>query len=208
MDRLPQKEISTDPCGPIVQPGSCALMGASPVLPPRPAVLEPPLITPSEPLSKQSGLSLVHAPAKVTDQMPTGQAKSGSTPASLASISRPRPTVLGTKTTPNPTRIPVSSKEIDLIPVCIPGPQRAKVLHHSQSESSFPLHSPQSPQSPQPYINPLPSLPLSKPQPNQAPSLSPKPSLSPQLSPGSSTQSQAQSEKPGGENKDFRWDKY
>ncbi|KAM6903045.1 inositol polyphosphate 5-phosphatase K, partial [Xenentodon cancila] len=149
---------------------------------------------------KQPGLSLIHAPANATDHIPAGQAKSGSTSATLASISRPRPTALGTKATPKPTRVSVTSKEIDLIPVCIPGPQSAKVLHHSQSESSFPLHSPQSPQSPQPYLSPTPSLP--PPKPNLSPSLSPKSSLSPQASPGSSTP--AQSERPGAENKDFR----
>uniref|UniRef100_A0A8C4FFV8 Phosphatidylinositol 4,5-bisphosphate 5-phosphatase A n=1 Tax=Dicentrarchus labrax TaxID=13489 RepID=A0A8C4FFV8_DICLA len=140
------------------------------------------------------------APVKLTDQTQSGQPKSGSAPATLASISRPRPTVLGTKPAPKTTRISVNpSKEIHLIPVCIPGPQSASVLPHSPTESSLSLHSPQSPHSPQSYTS----------QPYLSPnlSLSPKPSLSPQPqrtpSPGSSTQSQGQSEKPG-ENNDFR----
>ncbi|XP_045923347.1 inositol polyphosphate 5-phosphatase K isoform X1 [Micropterus dolomieu] len=202
MEHMQQKQISTDPCGPKVQPNPCALIGAGPGLPPQLAIQEPSLISPSDELKRQSGLSPMQAalaPMKETDQM-----QSGSTPETVASISRPRPTALGTKPTPNTTRVSVDPfKEIDLIPVCIPGPQSPNVLLHSPTESSFSLHS-QSPHSPQsyasqPYLNPNPSLP---------PSLSPKPSLSPQPqrtpSPGSSTQSQVQSEKPGGENNDFR----
>lgn len=205
MDRMQQKQISTDPCGPKVQPLPCALIVAGPQL----AIQEPPLISPSEVLKKQSGLSPMQAavpPMKVTDQMQSGQPKS--TPATLTSISRPRPTALGTKPAPKTTRISVDpSKEIDLIPVCIPGPQSANVLPHSPTESSFSLHSPQSPHSPQSYT----SQPYLSPNPSRSSSLSPKPSLRPQPqrtpSPGSSTQTQVQSEKPGGENNDFRWDK-
>lgn len=205
---MQQKQISTDPCGPRVQPGPCALIGVGPALPPQLTIQEPPLISPSEVLKKQSGLSPVQAavpPVRVTDQMQSGQPKSGSTPATMGIISRPRPTALGTKPTPKSTRITMDlSKEIDLIPVCIPGPQSANVLSHSPTESSFCRHSPQSPRSPQsytsqPYLSPNPSLPSSH---------SPKPSLSPQSqrtpSPGSSTQSQVQSEKPAGDNNDFR----
>jgi len=209
MDLPPQGEISPQPCGPNMQPGSRALVGASPPLPPRFAVQELPLTSPSDAFRKQSGLSPVQAPSKVTDQMQLGQARSSSTPATLASISRPRPTALGTKAVTKPTRISVeSSKEIDLASVCIPGPQSANVLPHAQSESSFPLHSPQSPHSPQSYLKTSPSLPLPKPSPKLPSSLSLKPSLSPEPqrtpSPGSSTQSQAKSERPGEENKDFR----
>ncbi|GAA6217024.1 inositol polyphosphate 5-phosphatase K-like isoform X1 [Lates japonicus] len=215
MDRMQQKQLSTDPCGPRVQPGPCAMIGAGPGLPPQLAIQDLPLISPSEVLKKQSGFSPIQAavaPMKVTEQMHSGLTKSGSAPATLTSISRPRPTALGSKPGPKPTRISVDpSKEIDLIPVCIPRPQSANVLQHSPTESSFPLHSPQSPHSPQsytsqPYLSPTPSRP--QPGPNLPGSLSPKPSLSPQSqrtpSPGSSTQSQAQSEKPGGENNDFR----
>ncbi|XP_044031092.1 inositol polyphosphate 5-phosphatase K isoform X2 [Siniperca chuatsi] len=203
MDRTQQKQISTDPCGPKVQPGPCASIGAGPALSPQLAIQEPLLISPSEVLNRQSGLSPMQAavaPMKVTDQM-----QSGSTSATLASISRPRPTALGTKPAPKTTRISVDpSKEIDLIPVCIPGPQSANVLPHSPTESSSSLHSPQSPHSPQSYT----SQPYLSPNPNLPSSLSPKPSLSPQPqrtpSPGSSTQSQVQSNKPGGEDNDFR----
>lgn len=203
---MQHKQVGTDPCGPKVQPGPCALNRAGPGLPPQLTIQEPPLISPSEAIKKQSGSSPILAavaPVKVTDQMHSGQPKSGSTPATLASISRPRPTALGTKSPPKPTRISVDpSKEIDLIPVCIPGPQSASVLSHSATESSASLHSPQSPHSPQSYTS-QPYL-----SPNLQPSsLGPKPGLSPQPqrspSPGSSTQSQVQSEKPG-ENNDFR----
>lgn len=207
MDRMQQKQISTEPCGPKVQPGPCALIRAGQGLRPELAIRDPPLISPSEVLKKQPGLSPMQsavAPMKLTEQMHSGQPKSGSTSATLASISRPRPTALGTKPTPKMTRISVDpSKEIDLIPVCIPGPQSSTVLPHSPTESSFSLHSPQSPHSPQSYT--------SQPYLSPNPSLCPKPSLCPQPlrspSPGSSTQSQAQSEKPG-ENNDFRWDKW
>ncbi|XP_044190405.1 inositol polyphosphate 5-phosphatase K isoform X1 [Thunnus albacares] len=197
MDHVQQKQISTDPCGPKVQHRPCAFNG--PVLPPQLAIQKPPPISPSEVHKKQSGLSPVQAavaPMKVTDQMQSGHAKSGSTPATLASISRPRPTALGTKPAPKPTRISLEpSKEIDLIPVCIPGPQSPNVLPHSPTQSSFPLHSPQRPHSPQPYLSPNASL-------SPKPSFSPQPQRSP--SPVSTTQSQVQSEKTSGDNNDFR----
>lgn len=212
MDRIQQKQ--TDPCGPKVQPGPCALIGAGPRLPPQLAIQEPPLISPSEVLKKQCGLSPVQvavAPVKAMEQIKPGHAKS---PTALTSISRPRPTALGTKPAPKPTRISVdASKDIDLIPVCIPGPQSANILPHSPTESSFPLHNPQSPHSPQsftsqPYLSPTPRLP----QPNPSPpsSLSPKPGLSPQSqktpTSGSLSQSHEQPEKTAGENNEFRWD--
>ncbi|XP_031711884.1 inositol polyphosphate 5-phosphatase K isoform X2 [Anarrhichthys ocellatus] len=215
MDRMQQKHISTDLCGPKVQPGPCAWIGVSPASPPQFAVQKPPLISPSEEPQKQCGFSIMQAaaaPVIVTDQMQSTQPKSGTTPATLVSISRPRPTALATKPAPKSTRISVDpSKEIDLIPVFIPGPQSANVLSHSPTESSFCRHSPQSPRSPQsytsqPYLSPNPGLP--HPIPSLNSSLNPKPSLSPQPqrtpSPGSSTQNQVQSEKPGGENNDFR----
>uniref|UniRef100_A0AAQ6IQB0 Inositol polyphosphate-related phosphatase domain-containing protein n=1 Tax=Anabas testudineus TaxID=64144 RepID=A0AAQ6IQB0_ANATE len=206
MDHIQQKQISADPCGPKMQSGPMCIDWTRPGLSPQLEIQEPPLIITSEVLRKQSGLSPVQpaaAPSKATQQ-----AQSGSTPATLASISRPRPTALGSKPDSKylkPTRFSVDpSKEIDLIPVCIPGPQSANIPPHSPTETSFPLHSPQSPQSPlsytsQPYLSPTLSLPSS---------LSPKPSLSTQpqrnTSSGSSTQSQVQSEKPAGDNNDFR----
>ncbi|KAM4532830.1 inositol polyphosphate 5-phosphatase K [Fundulus diaphanus] len=198
MERRPPKEISTDPCGPNMLPGPCAVIRVSPALPSRPALPEPCLFNPSEGHKKQSGLGPTLVPAKEAAQMQSEEDRP--TPPQLASISRPRPTALGTKTASKLTKIPLeSSKEIDLIPVCIPGPQSASVLPHSTSEPSFPLNSPQSPQ---PYLKPTLS-------PNLTPTLSPnKPNVKAQAqrapSPGSSTQSQAQPEKPGGENNDFR----
>lgn len=205
MDRMQQKPISTGPCGSKVQPGPCALIKAGPGLAPQLTVQEPPPISPAGVLKKQSELNPTQAavaPMEFTDQLLSDQPKSGSTQAKLASISRPRPTALGTKPAAKTARISADpSKEIHLIPVCIPGPQSANVLPHSQTESSLPFNSPQSPHSPQsstsqPYLSPNTSL-------------SPKPGLSPQsqrtASPGSSTQGQVQPEKPG-ENNDFRWD--
>ncbi|TNN71315.1 Phosphatidylinositol 4,5-bisphosphate 5-phosphatase A [Liparis tanakae] len=200
---MQQKPIGTDPFGPRVQPGPCMSIAGGPALPPQFTIQEAPLIGQSEELKTQPGLSIMQAaaaPVKVTDQM-----QSGTTPATLVSISRPRPTALGTKPAPKSTRISVDpSKEIDLIPVCIPGPQSANVLSHSPTETSISRHSPQSPRSPQSYT----SQPYLSPNPGFPSGLSPKPSLSPQPqrapSPGSSTQNQVQSEKPAGENNDFR----
>lgn len=183
MDRPTQKETSTDPCGPKVQPGPCVLVRASPVS--RLGVQDPRLSSSSAVLRKQGALTSMQAE----------QAKLGSTPAALTSISRPRPTALGTKAAPKLPRVPLEcSKEIDLIPVCIPGPQSANVPSHSTSHPSFPLSSSQSPQLP----NPTPSIP----SPNLTPSLSPQPQLT--SSPGSSRQTQVQPERPGGESSDFR----
>lgn len=181
MDRMQQKQISTEPCGSKVQHGPCAVIKAGPGLPPQLTV-------------QDAQAAVTHM--EFTDQLQSDQPKSVPTPATLASISRPRPTALRTKPAPKTTRISADpSKEIHLIPVCIPGPHSTIVLPHSQTESSLPFNSPQSPHSPQsstsqPYLSPNPRL-------------SPQPGLSPQpkrtTSPGRSTQS----EKPG-ENNDFR----
>ncbi|XP_065821496.1 inositol polyphosphate 5-phosphatase K isoform X1 [Labrus bergylta] len=200
MDSMQQRQISADPCGPQVQAGPCTLIAPSPSLPPQ-FTFGPP-----EVLKKQAGLSPLQVavvPIKPIDQMQSGQEKSGSSPVPLSSISRPRPTALGTKPAP---KMPSSdtSKEIDLIPVCIPGPRNANFLQHSPTESSLPVHSPQSPHSPQSYS----SQPYLAPNPSPTSNLSPKSGFSPQqqraASPGSSAQSQVQAEKSGGENKDFR----
>lgn len=189
MDRLANKEVSTDPFGPNVKARSCE---GGPDSPPQQEVEETVLISLSEALKIQSELS-------PKQPLKTEQLKSGSTP--LASISRPRPAALRTKSSPRPNRISSeSSKGVDLIPAGIPGPQNSCVLPHSKSESAFPVCSIQGPQSP--YLNPNSSLPVSRPSPNLPLSLSSNSSLSPQPqrtpSPGSC--SPAQSE----ENKDFR----
>lgn len=187
MDRPTQKETSTDPCGPKVQPGPCVLVRASPAS--RLGVRDPHRIGSSDVLRKPGARTSTQAE------------QTKLTPAALTSISRPRPTALGTKAASKLPRVPAEySKEIDLIPVCIPGPQSANALSHSTSEPSFPLSCSQSPQL---YPNPTPNIPLSSP--NLTPSLSPKPGLSPEpqriSSPGST---KVQPERPGGENSDFR----
>lgn len=197
MDRLPQKEISTDPCGPNMLPGPCAEIRPGPAVPSQPAALEPHRFSSSEGLKKQPGLDPTQASIKGTARM-SGEDRP--TSSQMTSISRPRPTALGTRTASKTTKIPQeSSKEIDLIPVCIPAPRSGNILPHSTSEPSFPLSRPPSPQ---PYRKTTLS-------PNLTSGLGPKPSLTPQTqktpSPESSTQSQSQSERPGGENKDFRW---
>ncbi|XP_013859258.1 inositol polyphosphate 5-phosphatase K [Austrofundulus limnaeus] len=183
MDCQSQKDISTDPCGPKVQPSP----RPSPAS--RPAVQEPPVFSSPDLLRHQA-------------PMQAEQQKLVSTPG-LVCISRPRPTALGTKAASRPPRVPPEfSEDIDLIPVCIPGPQSTNVLSHSTSEPSFPLSCPQSPQLC------LDASPSNLSNPNLTHSLSPKPELSPQsqksLSPGSSRQSQVQPERAGGENNDFR----
>ncbi|XP_072311498.1 phosphatidylinositol 4,5-bisphosphate 5-phosphatase A [Eucyclogobius newberryi] len=107
-------------------------------------------------------------------------------PTEMSSISRPRPTTLGNK---KMTRIPEPSVDIDLIPVCIPGPQSINVPSYAPTELTFPLQSPHSPQSfsSQPYLSPSLNLP--------PPQVDCKPSTSP-------TQSQAPPETSGGS--DFR----
>lgn len=191
MDCQSQKDITTDPCGPKVQPGPGPRVSVRPSPASQPAVREPPAFSSPDLLRNQ-------APKQGEQQ------RLVSPPAGLMCISRPRPTALGTKGPSRLPRVPLElSEEIDLIPVCIPGPQSANVMSHSTSEPSFPLSCPQSPQL---YLDASPSMPLSNP--NLSRSLSPKPDLSPQsqktLSPGGSRQSQDQPERAGGENKDFR----
>lgn len=101
----------------------------------------------------------------------------------VVSISRPRPTALVNKSL---ARISVEPPtDIDLIPVCIPGPH-SRVPSHSPTELTLPIQSPLSPQqfSSQPFLSPrLPTPP---------PLCNPKPSTSP-------TQSSAQPEKSDGD---------
>uniref|UniRef100_A0A1A8JLA0 Phosphatidylinositol 4,5-bisphosphate 5-phosphatase A n=1 Tax=Nothobranchius kuhntae TaxID=321403 RepID=A0A1A8JLA0_NOTKU len=185
MDHLPGKGILPDPCGPDAKPRPSAFSGASP------ALQEPPLLGSSVTLRTPSP---TQAPIKATAPMQSEQ----TTP---ASISRPRPTALGTKAASKQTKASLeSSKEIDLIPVCIPGPQSANVIPHSSSEPSFPNSNPPGPQL---YLNPAPSILRSSP--NLTPSLSPKPSsgLQTQDAPSPRSSMQIQSERPGGEH-DFR----
>ncbi|XP_071386848.1 inositol polyphosphate 5-phosphatase K [Centroberyx affinis] len=216
MDRMQQKQIGTDPARPRVQPGHHAFTETGPGLPSQLAVQESPLISPSGAHKRSPGLSPVQAagaPTKLTDQMQSGHARSGSSPATLASISRPRPTALGTKPALKPTRVSEDpSKNMESIPVCIPRPQSANTLPQSPTESSFSLHSPQSPHSPQPYtgqpyLSPHPNLHPPQPNPSLPSSLSPKSSLGPQPqrtpSPGSTAESQTQMQS-GGETNDYR----
>ncbi|XP_034048367.1 inositol polyphosphate 5-phosphatase K [Thalassophryne amazonica] len=209
MDQIQQQQITMDPSSPKVQPRFSGFTEAGPGLPSQHADKEPPLFTQSGRLKLYSGLSQLQTPPKFTNHLQLSQIKSWSTstppPPTTATtttgISRPRPTALGTKPAPKPDRISVDPcKEIDLIPVYIPGPQSANALPHSPTESSFPLHSHHSPHSPQSYMNqpslsPHPSLPF--------PPANSKPCTSPQaqstLSPGNTSQNQAYSEKISGD---------
>lgn len=196
MDRIQQKPIGTGSCGTKVQPGPCSLIKPGPGFAQQLPTRGPAPGVPAVGLKKQCELNPTQAASvkrEITDRLLPDQPKPVSTPTTLVSISRPRPTALGTKLAPKTARI---SKEIQLIPVCIPGPQSANVSPHSPTESTLPQSATPSPQSPQsvssqPYLSPTSNL-------------TPKPSLggSEQVwttSPGGST--------PGdksGENNDFR----
>ncbi|XP_057675525.1 phosphatidylinositol 4,5-bisphosphate 5-phosphatase A [Corythoichthys intestinalis] len=73
--------------------------------------------------------------------------KSGSAPVTLVGISRPRPTALRTKS---------ATKNVDLIPACIPGPHSANVSPRSPSESVVSPHSPQASLNPNSSLSPSP----------------------------------------------------
>lgn len=172
MEQAPQNPIFSDPAGPSVHPGPCALIKPGAGLP--------------------TQLTIPEAVPTKLDQMESGQTKPLPAATEMTSISRPRPSALGNKQT---IRISVeSSKDIDLIPVCIPGPQSTSAPPQSPTDSAFPVHSPPSAHSPQsyinqPYLSPSPSLP--------PPQSIPKPSMSP-------TQSRAETEKSAGDISDFR----
>lgn len=180
MDRMQQKPIGGGPGGTKVQPGPCSVIGPGPGL--------------AQQLT-HSGFKTLNpalaAPAKreISDLLLTDQLKPATTSASLASISRPRPTALGTKPAAKSSR---TNQEIQLIPVCIPAPQSVTVPAHSPTDSASLPHSPRSPQSSssKPYLSPTASL-------------SPRSGLCSEqacaISPGGS----AQSEK-SAENSDFR----
>ncbi|XP_061657169.1 phosphatidylinositol 4,5-bisphosphate 5-phosphatase A isoform X2 [Syngnathoides biaculeatus] len=163
MDHTKQKPPIALPHGHKVQPGRCAPATQGP------GPLQGPTVIASSGTAQSNQPAL--KPPTARDQM---QIKSGSAPVSLAGISRPRPTALGTKPAPRTTRVP--TKDIDLIPVCIPGPQNANALPCSPLESSVSPHSPQA-------------------------SLSPNCSVSPQP-PANTTQ--AQCDKTSGDNNNFR----
>lgn len=193
-----RRQIRTDPCGFKGQLGSCAVLSAGPGLPPQLTVQEPPPFGPVQGLQAESRPKQVAVESlKFTDQQ-SDQPKTSCAPAGLASISRPRPTALGTKPAPKVTRSSVDPpKDKRSVPPCIPGPQGPTVLPHSPTETSLPLsrplglHSPQTPTS-QPYLSPTAAL-------------SPPPSLSPQqqrkVAPESSAQVQSDR---SGETNDFR----
>lgn len=191
-----RRQIRADPCGSKVQLGPCAVIGAGPGLPPQLTAQKPAPVIPFPGLKPELNLKQV-AVEKLTDQQ-SAQPLTGSTPAALASIRRPRPTALGTKPAPKVSRSAVDPcKERRSVPPCIPGPQASTVLPHSPTETSFPLssprglHSPPTPSS-QPYLSP-------------SATLSPPPTLSPQQQRHASPESspQVQSGK-SGETNNFR----
>lgn len=180
MDRMQQKPIGGGSGGTKVQPGPCSMIGPGPGL--------------AQQLT-HSGFKTPNpaqaAPAKreISDLLLPDQPKPATTSASLASISRPRPTALGTKPSAKSSR---TNQEIQLIPVCIPAPQSVAVPAHSPTDSASLPHSPRSPQSSgsKPYLSPTASL-------------SPRSGLGSEqagaISPGGSTQSEKSAE-----NSDFR----
>lgn len=131
------------------------------------------------------------APAKreFPDLLLPDQTKPATTSASLTSISRPRPTALGTKLSTKTSR---TNQEIQLIPVCIPAPQSVTVPAHSPTDSASIPQNPRSPQSSgsKPYLSPTASL-------------SPRSILGSEQTCTTSSGASAQSEKTS-ENSDFR----
>ncbi|XP_061732276.1 phosphatidylinositol 4,5-bisphosphate 5-phosphatase A [Nerophis ophidion] len=121
MDQVQQKPASTNSCGPRAHPGPRALPEPAPV-----SSRGPPLICPSG--TVQGKQSQVNPPAARDPWV----GKSGT------GICRPRPTSLGTRPAP---RVP-AMKDVDLKPLCMPGPHN--VIAPGTLESSVPLHSPQS----------------------------------------------------------------
>ncbi|XP_028318911.1 phosphatidylinositol 4,5-bisphosphate 5-phosphatase A isoform X2 [Gouania willdenowi] len=175
MDYPQQRQVTSNP-GPV-----------------HPVTHKPPSVSVLGEITKQPS-KVIGTSANVTPGTQSGQPDTVLTSPPLATISRPRPTALRTKSAPKSTRIPVEpSLELDLIPVCIPRPKSTSTLDNSPSESTFPHHSPHSPQSPlssHPHLSPTSSL-----WPPQPTSLSPQPQRN---------ESQAVAEKTAGENDEFR----
>lgn len=176
MDRMQQKPIGGGSGGTKVQPGPCSVIGPGPGLAQQLPVRE----------QTHGGLKTLN-PAE--ELLVPDRPKPATTSPSLASISRPRPTALGTKPSAKTSR---TNQEIQLIPVCIPAPQSVAVPAHSPTDSASLPQSPRSPQSSssKPYLSPTASL-------------SPRPSLGSEqggaASPGGSVQSERSAE-----NSDFR----
>lgn len=174
-----RRQIRADPCGSKVQLGPCAVMGGGPGLP-----LQLPVPKPA-PVIPFPGLHLEVNPkqaavGRLADQQ-SAQPKTGSTPAALASISRPRPTALGTRPAPKISRSSVDPRR----------ERRSAVLPPSPAEASCPPSSPQTPTS-QPYLSP-------------SATLSPPASLSPQQQRNTSPEIPAHVQPDqSGENNDFR----
>lgn len=152
MDRMQQKPVGCGSRVTKVQPGPCSTIGPGPCL------------TQQLPVREQmhSGFKTPNvaqaAPAErgISDLLLPNQTKPV-TSASMTSISRPRPTALGTKPSTKTFR---TNQEIQLIPICIPAPQSVTVPAHSPTDSaSIPqnLRSPQSSGS-KPYLSPTASL--------------------------------------------------
>lgn len=168
-----------------MQPGPCSAIGPVPGFTPQLPVRE----------QMQGGFKTPNAaqaaPAKreFSDLLLSDQTKPATSAASLTSISRPRPTALGTKPSTKTSR---TNHEIQLIPVCIPGPQSVTVPAHSPTDSASILQNPRSPQSSssKPYLSP-------------STSLSPRSILGSEQACTTSSGGSAQSEKTS-ENSDFR----
>lgn len=185
MDRIQQKPVGGGSVGTKVQPAPCSTIGPGPLLAQQPPVREQIHGGFKTPNAAQA------APAirEISDLLLLDQAKPATTSASLTSISRPRPTALGTKPSIKTSR---TNQEIQLIPVCIPAPQSVPVPAHSPTDSTSNPHSPRSPQ-----------LPSSKPYPSPTASLSPRSILGSEQARTASSGGSGQSEK-SSENSDFR----
>lgn len=185
MDRMQQKPVGGGSGGTIVQPGPCSVIGPSPGLTQQLPVREQMHRGFKTPNAAQA------APAKreISDLLLPDQTKPTATSASLTSISRPRPTALGTKPSTKTSR---TNQEIQLIPVCIPAPHSITVPAHSPTDSASNPQNPRSPQSSssKPFLSPTASL-------------SPRSILGSEQACTTSPGGSAQSEK-SSENSDFR----
>lgn len=179
MDRTQQKPVGGGSGRTKVQPGPCSMIEPGPILVQQLPVRE----------QAQSGFKTPNlapaAPARkeASDLLLPDEPRPAVTTASLASISRPRPTALGSKPCARTSR---TNQEIQLIPICIPAPQSVAAAAHSPTDSASLPQSPRSPQSS-----------------GSKPYLSPTSSLSSEQACTTSPRGSAQSERPA-ENSDFR----
>lgn len=182
---MQQKPVGSGSAGTKVHPGPCSMIRPGPCLTQQLMVGE----QMHGGFKTQNVAQAAPAEREISDPLLPDRTKPATTSASMTSISRPRPTALGTKPSTKTSR---TNQEIQLIPVCIPAPQSVTVPAYAPTNSaSIPqnLCSPQSSGS-KPYLSPTSSL-------------SPRSTLGSEQACTTSSGVSAQSEK-STENSDFR----